>query len=123
MEIDKTLFETFDRFELDDLSFMNEVDNHYEQSEQTEISLNKRAITPQEPVEETVTRKIEVDKLYEAIAKLPDIQRRRLTLYYFGDFTYQQIAEMEGCTHPAVIKSISSALQKLKIFLSDGVTI
>ncbi len=75
MEIDKTLFETFDRFELDDLSFMNEVDNHYEQSEQTETSLNRRAVMPQEPVEETVARKIEVDKLHEAIAKLPDTQR------------------------------------------------
>jgi len=86
----ETLFEAFDRFELDNLSYMNEVDNHYEQSEQTEISLNRRAATPQEPVEETVARKLEVDKLHAAIAKLPDTQRRRLIMYYFGDLTYQQ---------------------------------
>ena len=29
MEIDKTLFDVFDRFELDDISFMNEVDRHW----------------------------------------------------------------------------------------------
>ena len=33
MEIDKALFDTFDRFELDDLSFMNKRDRHYERSE------------------------------------------------------------------------------------------
>ncbi len=46
MEIDKALFDAFDRFELDDLSFMNEVDNHYEHAEQTEASLNRRAVMP-----------------------------------------------------------------------------
>ena len=43
--------------------------------------------------------------------------------YYFGEFTYEQIADMEGCKHPAVMKSISSALKKLKNFLSGEVTI
>ena len=123
MEIDKTLFDAFDGFELDDLSFMNEADRHYERSEQTEQSLTRRAIQPQESVEETVFQRVEKEKLYRAIAQLPEKQRRRLILYYFGDFTYEQIAEMEGCTHPAVMKSISSALKKLKNFLSDGVII
>ena len=53
MEIDKTLFNAFNEFELDDLSFFNEVDRHYEQSEVTEATLNKRAMKPQEPIEET----------------------------------------------------------------------
>jgi len=42
---------------------------------------------PQESVEETVSRHMEVEALHRAIAKLPDIQRRRLILYYFGEFT------------------------------------
>lgn len=117
MEIDRTLFDAFDRFELDDLSFMNEVDNHYEHSEQTEASLNKRAVVPQESVEETVSQHMEVEALHRAIAKLPDIQRRRLILYYFGEFTYQQIAEMEGCTKRAVKFSVDCALDKLKKIL------
>ena len=117
MEIDKTLFNAFNEFELDDLSFFNEVDRHYEQSEVTEVSLNKRAMKPQEPIEETVFQRIEVDKLHQAIAKLPEKQRRRLVLYYFGEFTYEQIAEMEGCTISPVKRSIEKAIENLKNFL------
>ena len=120
MEIDKTLFNAFNEFELDDLSFFNEVDRHYEQSEVTEATLNKRAMKPQEPIEETVFQRIEVDKLHEAIAKLPEKQRRRLVLYYFGEFTYEQIAEMEGCKFQVIAKSIKAAEKNLKKFLIGG---
>lgn len=123
MEIDKTLFDAFNEFELDDLSFFNEVDRHYERSEVTEATLSRRAAKPQESVEEIVSQQMEMDKLHRAIAQLPEKQRRRLVLYYFGEFTYEQIADMEGCKHPAVMKSISSALKKLKNFLSGEVTI
>ena len=117
MEIDKTLFDAFNEFELDDLSFFNEVDRHYEQFEVTEATLNRRAAKPQESVEETVSQRMEVDKLHQAIAKLPEKQRRRLVLYYFGEFTYEQIAEMEGCTISPVKRSIEKAIENLKNFL------
>ena len=123
MEIDKTLFDAFNEFELDDLSFFNEVDRHYERSEVTEATLNRRAAKPQKSVEEIVSQQMEMDKLHRAIAQLPEKQRRRLVLYYFGEFTYEQIADMEGCKQPSVMKSISSALKKLKNFLSGEVTI
>ncbi len=42
MEIDKALFDVLDRFELDDLSFLNEVDNHYERSEIGRASCRER---------------------------------------------------------------------------------
>ena len=117
MEIDKALFDTFNEFELDDLSFFNEVDRHYEQSEVTEATLNRRAAKPQESVEETVSQRMEVDKLHQAIAQLPEKQRRRLVLYYFGEFTYEQIADMEGCTISPVKRSIEKAIENLKSFL------
>ena len=93
MEIDKTLFDAFNEFELDDLSFFNEVDRHYERSEVTEATLNRRAAKPQKSVEEIVSQQMEMDKLHRAIAQLPEKQRRRLVLYYFGEFTYEQIAD------------------------------
>ena len=117
MEIDKALFDAFDEFELDDLSFFNEVDRHYEQSEVTEATLNRRAAKPQESVEETVSQQMEVGKLHQAIAQLPEKQRRRLVLYYFGEFTYEQIADMEGCTISPVKRSIEKAIENLKNFL------
>ena len=117
VEIDKPLFDAFDRFELEDISFMHKVDKHYERTEQTEASLNKRAVKPQESVEEIVSQRMEVDKLHQAIARLPEKQRRRLVLYYFGEFTYEQIAEMEGCTISPVKRSIEKAIENLKNFL------
>lgn len=117
MEIDRELFMAFDRFELDDLSYFNEVDNHYEQSELTEASLNARAITQPEGVEEKVLRYIQNEALYRAIARLPELQRRRVVLYYFGEFTYEQIAGMENCTKVAVKHSVDKALAALKKFL------
>ena len=120
MEIDKALFDAFNEFELDDLSFFNEVDRHYEKSEVTEATLNRRAAKPQESVEETVSQRMEVDKLHQAIAKLPEKQRRRLVLYYFGEFTYEQIAAMEECKFQVIAKSIKTAEKNLKKILIGG---
>ena len=117
LEISRELFATFDRFELDDLSFLNEVDNHYEHSELTEATLNARALHKPEAVEDTVSHRIQSKKLREAIVHLPKTQRTRLLLYYFEDKTYQQIAEMEGCTIMPIKRSIDAALKKLKKFL------
>ena len=117
LEISRELFATFDRFELDDLSFLNEVDNHYEHSELTEATLNARALHKPETVEDIVSHRIQSKKLREAIAHLPQTQRTRLLLYYFGGKTYQQIAETEGCTIMPIKRSIDAALKKLKKFL------
>ena len=115
--IDRELFELLDRFELDDLSFLNEVDRHYEHSELTEISLYNRATALPESVEDAVLRNLQYEALYNAIWKLPEAQRRRLILYYFGGLTYAQIAEMEGCKYQTVQESIYTALKKLKKLL------
>ena len=96
-EISKELFDLLDSFELVDLSFLNEWDRHLEQSVQTEASIEVRSICHQETVEETVFRHIESEMLHKAIATLPEVQRRRLLLYYFGNMTYQEIAKLEGC--------------------------
>ncbi len=118
IEVNRAVFDAFDRFELDDISYMHKVDRHYERSEQTEEAINRRAMQPQEPVEETVSRQIEIETLHRAIARLPETQRRRLVLYYFGELTYSQIAELEGCTVMPIKRSIDAAIEKLKNFLS-----
>ena len=119
LQITKELFEVLNRFELDDLSILNEWDRHIEHFEQTEQSLNRRAFFKAESVEETVLRNLQYEQLHRAISELPETQKRRLILYYFRGLAYEQIAEMEGCTHPAIIKSVSAALEKIKKFFSD----
>lgn len=114
LEISQELFATFDRFELDDLSFLNEVDKHYEHSELTEATLNARAFIQPEAVEDVTIQYIQSEQLHRAIAELPEIQKRRLILHFFRKLSYEQIAEMEGCTKRAVKFSVDIALKKIR---------
>ncbi len=117
MEISKKVFEAFNDFELDDMSFINERTRHYEKKTQTEIDLFKRALEKQPSIDDLVCKNIELEKLHQAIKKLPKVQRRRLMLYFFCDYTYEQIATMEGCKYQAIQSSIYTAIKKLKKFL------
>ena len=80
----------------------------------TEAALHARAIANVESVEIAVLNDMRNEQLRRAIATLPETQRRRLVMYYFDGLTYEEIAERERCTHPAVIKSVKSAISKLK---------
>ena len=114
MEISRQLFEAFDQFERDDLSYMNEMDNHYAVYEVSHPLAQKHVSQHNESIEESIGRTLWIN---DALSKLSSKQRRRLVLYYYHGFTYEQIAERERCTIRAVVKSIKSAERLLKIFL------
>ena len=118
MEIQKDLFDMLNRFELDDLSILNEWDRHIEHFEQPEQSLNRHACVKNESTEEVVLRGIEYEELHQAIAMLTETQQKRLKLYYFQGLTYKRIAEIEGCSSSAVVSSISAAIEKIRKILS-----
>ena len=113
-EISMELYAAFNSFELNDISQMNVTSRHMEQSELTEEALNHKAANPPEPVEDHVYRRIMYQELHRAIAQLPAVQRRRILLYYFGGYTYEQIAQMENCTKRAVKFSVDTALKNLR---------
>jgi RNA polymerase sigma-70 factor (ECF subfamily) len=119
LEIPKALYDLFNAFELRDLSYLNEADRHIEQSELTEAALHKRAYSAPESTEESALAAIENELLHKAIARLPETQRRRLMLYYFGELTYDQIAVMEGCTFQAVAKSVKAAEKTIEKFFDQ----
>lgn len=112
--ISRELYELFDHFELEDISQLNVISRYLEHSELTEGTLNQRALMQPEPLEDGVYRKIMYDQLYTAISELPSVQRRRVLLYYFGGYTFEQIARMEGCTKRAVKFSVDIAIKKLR---------
>lgn len=116
LEIDERLYKAFNEFELEDLSYLNEWDRHLEQSEVYESTLSRRAFYQPEDLEETVLKRIWIERLHKAIEELPEIQKRRLVLYYFDCLTYEQIARKEGCTKRAVKSSIDYAKEKIKKF-------
>ena len=62
IEIDKVLYDLFNRFELEDISYLNRVSRHIEHSELTERSLNDRAFYKEESLEETVSRSMDYEQ-------------------------------------------------------------
>jgi RNA polymerase sigma-70 factor (ECF subfamily) len=114
LEISMELYAAFNGFELDDISLMNEASRHLTEADTGEDPLVHRIADPSEQVEDHVYRRIMYQELHKAIAQLPEIQRRRVLLYYFGGYTYEQIAQMENCTKRAVKFSVDVALKNLR---------
>lgn len=54
LEIGKVLYELFNRFELEDISYLNKVSRHIEHSELTEATLNERAFYKQTSIVEVI---------------------------------------------------------------------
>ena len=57
-------------------------------------------------------------KLHIAISKLPDVQQRRLRMYYFSGLTCMEIAKYEDVHHSTVVRSLAQARKTLSIYLS-----
>lgn len=73
------------------------------------------APTPQEQYE----RRQAVLELYDALLKLPEKQRSRIYAHFMLGLSKAAIARVEGVNEGTVRKSISRALQKLKIYLKN----
>lgn len=89
-------------------------ERNLEHSELTDESLIRRAFEKPKGIEEILLEK-EMKKLFwQAIGELPEIQRKRLLLYYDYGFTLKEIAIMENCSIPAIKYSIDIAKKKLE---------
>ena len=79
-------------------------------------SVDELDTLPTLPQEDTVTLVIKMDsckRLYTAIYKLPEMQRRRLILYYFEGLTYRHIAQLEGVGVGRIAGAMKRALNTL----------
>lgn len=119
VEISEDLFNLFDEFELEDLSFLNECNNHHERNDLIEPTITRRATIHNETMEERVERLSEYSELHKAIKTLPRLQKRRLLLLYFNDLTFKKIGKMEGCNYQAIQNSLDKALSNLRKFFKD----
>ena len=67
--------------------------------------------------EELVCQRETLDEILAVLALCTDTQRERFLLYALYDFSYAEIAEIEGCTKAAVHYSIEAVRKKfLKYF-------
>jgi RNA polymerase sigma-70 factor (ECF subfamily) len=89
-------------------------ERHIEQADLTDEMLFNRAICSPESVEDVLHRETLAAQMRNAIEGLPVIQKRRFLLYHDLEFTYEQIAEIEGCTKRAVKFSVDIAEGKIR---------
>jgi len=69
-------------------------------------------------VEEQLLAKESCDELFDVIERcLTPIQKQRLLERIVENKTYRQIGREEGRNHKAIIKSVETALEKIKKFL------
>jgi len=93
-------------------------ERHVENSRLSEEQLAERASVSSTPLDVAVSLSLD---LQAALAALTDTQRRRFLLYHEHGLNYEQIAAVEDCSHPAVLKSIAIAQEKLeKYFSGEG---
>lgn len=78
LELDVKLYAVFDRFELDDLSFLNEQERHLDWTELNEELLSRRSAQEPAPVEDAVYESMQTQALREGVNQLPEVQKRRL---------------------------------------------
>ena len=90
VELSKKLFDSFNKFELEDISQMNEYDRHYEHSEVYEKTLNKNNVAVSQSLEE-----------------------------HFEEKTFDEIALEEGCTYQSIQRSVYRAVAKIKSILEN----
>ncbi len=117
LEIEKPLFELFDQFELDDLTRLNELDRHLDERELSTVPADESEEIRKQSAELTALRNLESEALHIAILQLPEIQRRRLILYYYGGLDDRQIAKIEGCSQSAVSQTLSIAIKNMRKLL------
>lgn len=117
LEINEELYAVFDCFEREDSRQIDEVRRHIERFDKLDDGLNDEALYRVEGMEETILRKIQREELHYAMMQLPEVQRRRLILYYFKDYNYSAIADVEHCSISGVSKSIREAKKSLKKLL------
>lgn len=119
VEVSKEVYSAFNQFELDDLSELNEYDNHIEHSEIYENNLNTRAKNKPISLEDEVINRLTFEDLKQAINTLSDIKKRRIKMYYFDDMTLEEIAKLEHTSHQAISKSLREALAEIKKIIKN----
>lgn len=120
VELSKGQFATFLKSAAQAKKEKNEFDRHIEQSVQTEGSLQSRRLDHDESLEDYIIRNNEIERLKESYQFLSEVQRRRIFKYFYGEQSFEQIAEAEKVHHSSVEDSVYTALEVLKNILRNS---
>jgi RNA polymerase sigma-70 factor (ECF subfamily) len=113
-EVSRPVYLEFLRFVRTERNLRRFDERHTEQSRLTDETLHCRAAHLPKSVEEAVFDSLRDERLRQAIAELPETQRRRFVLYHEFGLTYDQIAKMEGRHRTSICESVLAAEAKIK---------
>ena len=113
-EVSRSVYQEFQRFVKTERNLRRWDERHTEQSELSDETLHSRAVDKPQSAEDAAFDSLRNEYLWRAIQTLPEMQRRRFVLYYEFGLTYEQIAQIEGCTKMAVKYSIDNAVKAIK---------
>ena len=119
VKITREIYEAMDSFERRDLKEMNEFDRHGEHCEVYENTLNIRNAEKDISLEDSIIYKSTLDELKKAINQLPELQKRRIKMYYFEDLNVYDIARIERISHQVIDKNIKKAIRNLQKILKN----
>ena len=118
-KVSRPVYLEFCRFVKRERNLRRSDERHIEQFDLTDETLYNRALQPPKSVEDAAVDNIRHEQLRQVIAELPETQRRRFILYHEFGLTYEQIAEMEGCTKMPVKRSIDRATERIREVLKN----
>ncbi len=114
LEINEDIYSALFELNKTDRNLTRSDERNLEHSELTDATLSRRSFEKPKGIEELILEK-EMKKLFwKAIGELPNVQRKRLLLYYDYGFSLKEIAFRENCSIRAVKYSIDIAKKKLE---------
>lgn len=116
MEITKDIFEAYKNSRKSYIKENNEFSRHIEHLNLTENELYKKSFKKENTVEEIVLKKIENEKLKNALETLTETQYRRIELHIVNQVTIRDVAKLEKVQKKQIEKSLAAGMKKIKKF-------
>jgi hypothetical protein len=69
---------------------------------------------------DVVSDHLDKEKLFAAMSKLPNVQKRRIEMHFFDGLSIGEIANKEGHAKSTVHESVSAGLKKLKALMDEA---
>ncbi|MCL2842243.1 MAG: sigma-70 family RNA polymerase sigma factor [Oscillospiraceae bacterium] len=112
--VTRNVFAAYMRFEKDERNLRRWDERHREHRVLSGAEINARALRQPHSIEKLIIDAEQREALEQAIAELPEIQRRRLLMHHEGGLSFVAIAEREGCSGRAVQYSVNLAEGKIR---------
>lgn len=114
VEINLEIYSTLSELNKTDRNLTRSDERNLEHSELNEGSISRRSFKSSKGIEEIILEKEMKNIFWKAIGELPEIQRKRLLLYYDYGFSLKEIAKIEKCSIRSIQYSIEIAKKKLE---------